>query len=106
MTGPASPLAACPHCGTEVIFAVDRPHPRIAGTVHRTLLCPRCSLDDPAAQDLLFFFAVHPKLEQSQLGVFQELVQQWLTALPDPPEVSAQDFEDDVAAWRRGDFDG
>ncbi|GIF75636.1 DUF6300 family protein [Asanoa siamensis] len=106
MTAIASNGNRCPVCDTEVILAADRPHPRFPAAMHRQYLCPVCHRDDPAASGLLAFFAVHPMVELSTSDTFAALVREWLDRVPDPPMVSDEDFDADVEAWRRGDFDG
>ncbi|MFD6563062.1 DUF6300 family protein [Micromonospora profundi] len=106
MTAFSRPGHCCPTCSSETILAADRPHPRFPATMYRSYLCPICDRDDPAASGLLAFFAVHPVIDSTTFDTFRVLAQEWLDRLPDPPLVSEQDFDADVEAWRRGDFDG
>ncbi|MGI5215091.1 DUF6300 family protein [Plantactinospora sp. CA-290183] len=75
------------------------------GTNRLVPLCPWCHGDEPLAQGLLAFFAVHPSVDDANVTEFVSLVNEWLLNLPIPEAFDAKAFELDVAAWHRGDFD-
>jgi hypothetical protein len=95
----------CHRCGSNLLLTVQLPHPRIAHGLHVQPLCQHCDVDDPIAQGLLAFFAVYPAIDEHNADTFKALVSEWIANIPPPPAVDPEAFEQDVAAWRRGEFD-
>src|SRR2546430_17061593 len=52
------------------------------GTTRLVSLCPRCDSNEPSAQGLLAFFAVHPAVDDSNVAAFASLVNEWIHNLP------------------------
>jgi hypothetical protein len=76
-----------------------------SGTFRIVTLCPRCDRLEPSAQGLLAFFALHREICDANLVEFGVLVQEWVHRHPPPRHVDLVAFEEDVEAWRRGDYD-
>ena len=95
----------CLLCGSELLLSVDRPHPRFTHAIYRRNLCPECDAADPAAQGILAFFAVNPVVTEENVDAFERLLQEWWTRTSVPPTVTLEAFDEDVDAFRRGDFD-
>jgi hypothetical protein len=104
---------ACFRCGGELCAMLHVP-PEFAGwpagslgegTFRRVPLCQRCDGDEPSAQGVLAFFALHPQLDADNIKEFEVLLSQWLRRLPPARVVDAEAFKRDVEAWQRGDFD-
>lgn len=100
-----APDLPCPQCGTALLLSASVPHPRFSCATYTQTLCPRCDVEDAAAQGLLAFFVWSPTIEEASSQTFARLVEEWVRQLPDPPVVSPEAFEDDVQAFYRGDFD-
>ena len=96
---------ACHRCLGPLLLAARMPHPRLANCVYIQPLCPRCHIDDPGAQGLLAFFAVHSAVDEKNARTFNELVRQWLDGVSPPGAVDAETFEREIEAWHRGEFD-
>jgi Family of unknown function (DUF6300) len=103
--------ADCPHCGTQSLLSAWVPHAwenmagkRAEGRV-RVLLCETCGSDEPYAAGLITFFKVHAEIsDDAAMEEFARLVRGWLSQLHVPP-VDPDDYEKDIEAWHRGDFD-
>jgi hypothetical protein len=100
----------CPRCGTACLLAAWVPHgwrlatgTRLLGR-GRVVLCVPCGSDDPFGAALITFFHVHGEVSDGTLEEFARLVRGWVGGA----QVQCVDpaaFEEDVAAWERGDFD-
>jgi hypothetical protein len=100
-----APELSCPTCGAHLLMSASVPHPRFRCSTFTHNLCPRCNVDDAAAQGLLALFAWAPVVDAVSSRTFVRLVQEWVQQNPDPPVVSPEAFEADVEAFYRGDFD-
>ncbi|MFF3359294.1 DUF6300 family protein [Streptomyces sp. NPDC002917] len=74
----------CPRCGGPGPVSARFPHSwknasceEVPGMREATL-CPVCDRDEPAADKLLAFFAVHKTLEPSELETFHNLSSAWV----------------------------
>jgi hypothetical protein len=100
----------CPRCGTACLLAAWIPRGWNLATGAnlygrgRVVLCPTCGSDDPYGAALITFFHVHGEVSDNTLEEFARLVGEWVRgARVQRVELAA--FEEDVAAWKRGDFD-
>jgi hypothetical protein len=75
------------------------------GTTRVVQICPDCDSAEPSAQGILAFFVLHPTIDEENAADFGALVNEWIANLPRPKSVDPRAFEEDVAAWERGDFD-
>jgi hypothetical protein len=100
----------CPRCGTACLLAAWVPHGwRLTTGAElrgrgRVLLCSTCGTDDPYGAALITFFHVHGEVSDRTLNEFARLVSGWARGAQ-VQRVDQADFEEDVAAWKRGDFD-
>jgi hypothetical protein len=102
---------ACPKCGQLGILAAWMPHgwdnangAHLVEGKALVLLCNTCSRDDRDAAPLLTFFDVHGELTEESIDHFVPLVRAWLQRAQ-VQQVDSEDFEADVQAWQRGEFD-
>lgn len=98
------PLIACHRCGGELYLTATVAHPSLPG--RRVLpLCPRCDANDPAAQGILAFFAVHSVVDSDMFAQMRELVAGWVAARRARPSgVDTTVLDADVGAWRAGEL--
>jgi hypothetical protein len=102
----------CDRCSGQPYLTAQIPHPSYLYpelqpefgmlTFH---LCPRCDDTDPAAQGILAFFTAYPSVTPDTAEVFSRLLEEWVGRVAVPPAVSPEAFEQDLAAFRRGDLD-
>ena len=79
-----------------------------ASVGHRTIgLCPTCDHDDPDAQGILAFFAVHETVTDDNLPTVAQLIEEWTTRAASRttahPEHRAEDERadyEDYLRWR------
>ena len=71
-------------------------------------LCPSCDRDDPAAQGLLAFFAVHQAVADDELLSVAVLITEWIDRIAardrDAGETSDAALGDDYLRWVDGDL--
>jgi hypothetical protein len=68
------------------------------------VLCPRCDADDPAATELLAWFAIYSAVGSFDVAELETIATRWVSAVQARP-TGVGDLADDVEAWRRGDYD-
>lgn len=99
-------LRPCHRCGGDLYLAAVVPHPTMPGS-RVLVLCPRCDANDPVAQELLAWFAVHGPLNAQDVATVQPVAfRWWAMKQAEEPGVPESQIVDDIEAWRRGEFDG
>jgi hypothetical protein len=103
-------LHPCHRCNGPLLLAVSVPHSlRRADGVevcgHRAVsLCPRCDIDDPAAQGVLAFFVLHASITESNLPDVALLLREWIDHVATrPPVYTDADLEEEVQQWESGE---
>lgn len=100
---------ACQRCAGPALLAVrvpaDDPH-HDTGHTHAQL-CRSCDVDQPEAQGLLAFLAFYDTISVEHADEFHQLLSEWVRRRRDTPrpQIDPRDFDADVDAWMRGDFD-
>jgi hypothetical protein len=100
----------CHRCGGPAYLAVHIPskvaHPASSDPT-RVELCRGCDIDQPAAQGLLAFLAFHDRITLELAEEFNLLLDEWVRHLQygQRPSPDPRDFDADIKAWMRGDFD-
>lgn len=76
----------------------------ITGT--RTVtLCPSCHRDDPAAQGVLAFFALHERITADSLDDAAPLIDEWIHhVISNPSTYTDADLDDDIRQWCAGEM--
>ncbi|WP_406433624.1 DUF6300 family protein [Streptomyces sp. NBC_01589] len=99
----------CARCGGAGLFSARFSHSwknasceEVPGMREATL-CPVCDRDEPAADKLLAFFAVHKTLEPSELETFHNLSAAWV-AVARARHVDQQQLADEYERSRNGEL--
>lgn len=100
----------CRRCGTALLLAAQVPTTmsieggEVAG--RRTVeLCPRCDRDDPAAQGVLAYFAVHERIEKATVDSAGHVVREWIDhIIANPPTYTDADLDDEIRLWEAGEM--
>lgn len=102
----------CHRCGSPALLAVRLPanesQPGETTDAHAgAQLCRVCDGNQPAAQGLLAFLTFYDRITVEHAGEFHQLLGEWVAHLRSAPRstVTPGDFDADLAAWMRGDFD-
>jgi hypothetical protein len=67
------------------------------------MLCPVCDRDEPAADGLLTFLAVHETMGPSELETFHNLAAAWV-AIARVRQVDQQQLDDEYERSRNGEL--
>ncbi|WP_329453526.1 DUF6300 family protein (plasmid) [Streptomyces sp. NBC_01724] len=99
----------CPRCGEPGPVSAQFPHSwtnasgkEVPG-IREAMLCPVCDRDEPAADRLLAFFAVHKTLGLSELETFHDLTAAWV-AVARARQVDQQQLADEYERSRNGEL--
>ncbi|MGY4920292.1 DUF6300 family protein [Streptomyces sp. 900116325] len=99
----------CPRCGGSGPVSAQFPYSWTNASgeavpgIREATLCPVCDRDEPAADRLLAFFAVHKTLEPSELGTFHNLSTAWV-AIARARKVNQQQLADEYERSRNGEL--